>query len=374
MRLSAPLGLLALACSIEDVELVGRKCPCPSDLSCVNDVCVRASAAGAGGAGGGGAGAASGGAAGGGLAGGGLAGGGVAGGAGSGGVPCAAAITVDDFRVDWETPNTVRWRWDPHGAPELFSAYELVTAENQADLGSGTGSATIWTVSANPELGEFIVPDSGSLSDVIDRTITDGHTPKTTYYAKLSAIDKSGCRFESAQIQAVTTDPPQFEIEIFSDAAVPQTVPSSYSLSTSGALSGSACLAYVQPACTPPYCYENLKAQGMQLASGGKLNENQFVTKAFLELSVAIEEPVHSYWSQIWLMLSGNQDIWKLEPIVARADGQYRTYQIPLRALDQSGTLLSFAKFDSSGIAGFNFGGSFVGGKRVRVDEASIKW
>lgn len=331
------LASLLAACSLDEIELTGRECPCPSELECVNGVCVEPG--------------------------------------GAGGSGCSPKIDLQNFRVEWTTPNAIRWAWDAAGTVADFSAYELVVAENEADLATRGGSAAVFTVSENPELGELIMPDSNSpTDDYVRNTISDGHQPKTAYHGQLHALDNAGCAFVTPAVQAVTTDVPTGELELFSDAPPPSTLPAEYAVSDQEPFAGSACLSFTDPSCSAASCYENLKVFLTGENTAGLLSQNQFVTKAYLELSVSISSNAHSYWSQVWLMLADTDDLWRLEPMVLRAGGSYRTYQIPLRALTQSNVPLDYATFEASGISGFNVGGLFTPDSVVRVDEVSVKW
>src|SRR5262249_3457060 len=60
------------------------------------------------------------------------------------------SVSVGELRVDWTTPNSIRWSWDVDGKAENLHRYELVVGRSFDEVATGNG-ATVWTPEQNPE-------------------------------------------------------------------------------------------------------------------------------------------------------------------------------------------------------------------------------
>ena len=134
----------------------------------------------------------------------------------------------------------------------------------------------------------------------------------------------------------------------------------------------SACFSYLQPDCAQPLCFQNLHIGYDTPLATSSMSESQFTTRAYAEFAVAIDSTQTSYWS-LYSLADGSGGAWTLEPLVFRADGNYRLYQIPLSALQDQGASLSYAAFQS-GIGTVMIGAATLPGKTLRIDEFWIRW
>lgn len=361
--------LLSAACSVDDISLLGRPCPCAGGLTCRNGVCVEPGSGGSGNASG---------------AGGSDSGSGGSGNsAGSGGTPCTPLVVPSNFAVDWSLPNSIRWRWDPAGGQALFSGYELELAENDGDLAAKTGSYRNYAKTENPELGYYVLPDGNDpTNDLVRASTTVGLTPGTTYHGRLIARDNKGCAWVSAIVVTDTTDAPgQFnDVVLFADSVVAPatTYPPSFVVSTEKPFAGSHSLLFVEPnPCTNADCYENLKVESVSPpAPGNSLTQNDFLSRAYFEVAVSIEGTT-AYWGQFWVFGKDSSVWFLIQPYTIVGGGTYRLYQMPLRVLTKNGSngtvKMAFADFQA-GVSGFNVGGKLAPSARVHVDEAHVRW
>lgn len=293
-------------------------------------------------------------------------------------VPRAAdegAIQVDALGVAWVTPQQMRWTWTSTGDPEQLRAYELVVATRAEDLSSRSGSAVVWTVAENPELGRYYLPRTDGQSPV-RATTTDGLQPSTLYFGQLSAIDVRGKISLSNVASQRTADPPLSSVEIFEDEdTAGYSIPSNMVRSTDRPYRGSHDYRLVS-SCDNGVaaCFMYLRRQGLNLSLAA-IPEGSFTTGAYLEVAVAYEGAVPSYFSavRLWFGESDPMRLYYFNAWTARADGRWRLIQVPLRALRDSqdeGTL-QYSEL-SRGLFELAVGGLWSDGATVRIDAIRI--
>ncbi|MEM6992292.1 MAG: hypothetical protein AAF721_17405 [Myxococcota bacterium] len=291
------------------------------------------------------------------------------------GTPNDGAITLMEFQSTWATPNQIRWRWQPQGTADDFIAYELVTGPSEADVVQRTAAARIWTSDDNPELGVFNVPRT-FVSHVVEASTTVGHPADTEVFAQLTALDSAGEQSVSAVAVARTRPEPVFEIAILGEGEPPGwSSPSSYQLASEQPFAGADHFSYTHT-CAEPECWENLQRQdlGIDLSD---IRAGDFDTTAFVEVAVAIEDSIPSWWGSIDLWfdpdapeITAQYKGWQLA-----ATAEYQLLQVPLKAL-RSRETESPLTFDllASGLAGFVVGGHYSDGATIRIDEARLRW
>lgn len=336
-KLCAPLllsGLGLFACVLAPVDYTGKSCPCPSPgWRC--DEATRVCAANTGGSGGGG---------------------------------CTPLITPSKLRVGWTTPNAIRWMWDSAGTVDQFNTYRLVVGASKESVESESG-ATIFTAVQNPELGKLNLLHTGGI-DPVTATISDGLTPKTTYFGKLVAVDSGGCEHATAVLSATTSVAPSGDIPLFVDLLSPNEVLPD-TIVVAECTTGSPCLTYTSECGVDPLCYENLRLELNLPGSDVQavMSAGDFANLAYLEMRVAADSSVASYWSDFRFK---TDDWYHLYAQTVRTDGEFRTYQIPLRALLAT-EALSYASL-AAGIHEVGVGGTWSNGSHVWIDDIHLKW
>lgn len=349
------LSTLAIAC-VGELPLDGLSCPCVDGWVCdtATNTCVQ-TPAGSGGTtsqGGGGAG----------------------GTGGMGGSVTPGVIVVANLRADWTTPNTILWRWDPSedNSPDQLNAYEMVVGESEGDVAGRTGTARIFTVDENPELGRYLLPNTGA-GDVVAKTITDGHDPDTNYFAQLTAIDTASNTTTSNVAQGRTTLAASAEIVLFSEDPIGGfPLPSTFVRTAGCGYQSDQCLQWVNDACdTTEECWENLRRQGLNIDANA-ISQGSFSTTAFIELAVANGSSFPGFWSETWMSVGGA--FFAFNAWTIRSGGEYRVYQFPLRILTDGGVALDRDTLVAGGIEGFRVGTSWEGAATIRVDEVRIRW
>jgi len=345
---AAICSFLLLGCGLEDVDYTGKTCapeaPCPSGYRCTGGVCARR---------------------------------------GPDDPDCDPLIAPSNFRVGWTTPSTIRWEWDadPNRTVDQFQGYTITVAESEDALASGEG-AVEFTLDQNPELGTYVLLYTNG-GDLVQASITDGHLDSRTYFGRLTALDSAGCPFVSETLTALTrpksvVDP----IVLFSEIPRPGATSETLALGDDpgGAASGEAYYEWVASCDAPDtQCWQNLRLEGLAIApSEIPLNEADFEGSAFLEMRVATNNAADLYWASVALVLDGceavDECLYAIEPYTFRADGAYRTLQLPLRALGYGKPPLTYQVLATRGIAGFWVGGWWSVGSWVRVDEVVIRW
>jgi hypothetical protein len=289
------------------------------------------------------------------------------------------AIDVTSFSAGWSTPEWIRWEWSLDGVAEDFAAFELVVGTSREDV-LARENVRIVTGEENPELDRFELPWSEGIDPVV-ATHTDGHLPDTEYYAQLVVIDtagevstsrniaqqRTGVEIGSIPIYDETTPPPGFVIPA---CLLEQTEGAHHEGSASYAMTVYCEGADEEGVCSPSadgsgICYTNMNLNGMA-QSLEKLVEGNF-DDAFLEFSLRIDDSPNSYWASVGIQ-DGPDDLAVFAPVTFRADGAYRTHQIPLEAFGKS--YASYAEV----FEGVTIGGQWGDGATVRVDSIYIRW
>ncbi|MEZ4220901.1 MAG: hypothetical protein R3B13_08225 [Polyangiaceae bacterium] len=363
---AAAAVLLTQACRMEEIDLTGKACPCPSDYDCdsVCQVCVPkgtplGSACGSS-AGGGSGGTSSGGTSSGGTSSGGQSG---AGAAGTGGSPCTPAITFQNFKAAWATPEAVRWEWEPLSpvsALDQFKTYEL-------ELTAAGESPRVYSGADNPELGVYVQPNSAV--DFTNATTTTGLTPGKSYTAVLRAIDTKDCVLASAPaLSPQTTQPKGGSFELYAENQPPGSSPLTAVEVTTGCRAGK-CLR--SPDCTAAGCFFNLRWTGTSLSP--PISAGEFVN-AYVELYVRSNSAAPLWWAATWIRLTDNS-LWAFQPFSIPADDQYHKIQIPLRWYASADSQLDFASFSAGPLTEIMFiGAAPTQGTYIWVDDAYLRW
>ncbi|MFN0061616.1 MAG: hypothetical protein ACKVPX_03760 [Myxococcaceae bacterium] len=336
---SGMVATLLVACTIPEVDISYRQCPCVSGYVCdvSANVCYEAPAAGGGGTG---------------------------------------AVRVTNLRPDWSTAHQIRWRWDPEGVADNLGRYELVVGTTEEDVRNRTGAARVYTPTENPELARFLLQRT-IVTDPVVFTTADELQPDTRYFAQLTAFDTTGDRSYTNIAQARTMVVPTGSRLVFSEAEMPGfSIPTGFArICNDRAFEGSCYYEYVaQCPNGQGSCWENLRRQSLGFTAPG-LSQGAFATTAIFTLAVASDAGRTSYWTGTRLCFDvACADVYFVEWTL-RSNDQYRVQEFPLRAfLSPAGTPLSAAVLNQ-GVFEISFvGGDWPSGTHVRVDKVSVAW
>ncbi len=339
MRAGLALALAwgAAGCVIPVLDTTGRACPCSPGFVCDDGVCAPCTV-------------------------------------GEGREDPGAAVHVAGLKGAFATPNQVRWGWTPSGDSSQLRSYSLVLGRTEADVRGCTGSAELWTAKRNPELGAYFLPRT-MVQDPVAATTTDLLDAGTEYFAKLVAADTSGNLSVSNIAGQRTGDPPLHEELLLGDDC-PQPQPQGFR-PTSAAHGGDAGWAYTLE-CTGTDCFQNVTCNypgaGVPLRD---LTLGRF-TNAFLEVAVADESTVPSYWSNLGLAFGQPCGVFAchffFEAWTLPATGRYRVMQVPLRVMvGFDGGTLALGDIDA-GVSELMFGAGGPPGAVLHIDEARIKY
>ena len=300
--------------------------------------------------------------------------------------PPPARIRVIDLHSDWQTPNSLHWRWTIEGDDADFEELRLVIAESEEDVVAQSGTARIVDHTERASLGVYYRLRVTGERDVVDGVITDEHTPDTRYFAQMIAIDNRGNESRSNVAPARTLREPIDGLLLFSDdrppgyPLPPSTDPSPLRYVSDSPYQGTHHLAYEHAACpdgSSVICFENLRWQ--DIGAGPLAMSGGTFTLAYLEMAVSVESTEPSFWSEIGITLDpaegeSGASAWVYKPFVPRYDGEYHLVQIPLHVLKRNGSTLTHERATATTVDGFRFGAIFPIGARARVDEVWIRW
>jgi hypothetical protein len=327
-------SLVVCSCSIGELDIEGKQCPCPEpDWSCntLSNQC------------------------------------------------CAPRFDVEGFSADWVTSRNVRWQWTPLGAEDDFGSYVIDVARTPAEIESGAPQHRI-DQESNPELGRYILLNTHD-PEVTDASVTYDLDNPVGWYGRMTARDATGCPFHSAIAPATTLPDPLQRVVLFDDQP-PATLLFSHGSFDLADCDGDPCLESVSGSSET----QNLRL--FDLAIGGSafdMSVVQFEAQAMLEMRVWLEDSTSSFWTSIWLELPPPAGIFRFEPYspirtpTEPAQSSYLTVQVPLRELlrDADGLPLTHQQLtdpSAGGVVQVSFGTIVPESKRVWLDDISIRW
>lgn len=277
----------------------------------------------------------------------------------------ASSLTLDNFEVEFATPNTIRLRWESTDPMDEFDQYEVLLIESE----QLKCNVRRFDSTTNPGLAHFRGPRVGHQ---LVATSVDELVPATDYVAQLIVRDQQGEQLASSLLNVRTSDASSEEIVIFAEEdTAGYSIPSELIFATGRAFTGSQYYEYVS-VCENG-CFENLRRQDVDV-SLESMTEEDF-GRAYYEFALASSGSDHSYWSQARLSFR-QSDVSNIlsvySPFVLEAGDSYSLYQIPLRAFGGDDALTyEIAKL---GIFEFTVGGSWPLGETVRLDDVRIRW
>lgn len=338
------LPLLLLGACISPIELSEKRCPCAPGFVCdlARDRCVDTA--------------------------------------------CSGAVSPADFRAEWATSNTIRFRWTPSGDRTQLVRYELRVAETAELL--ATTRARVYGPRDNPELGSFTLPFTNDVDDLVDHTVAWGLEPQQSYVGQLWAFDSSLCVFRTPAVAKSTRPGLPNEVMLFRDAqpAGSSYLPSSFGDAPDDTGPGRH-LEWVpdrDPLCasnSEGVCGENLRLRDLGVSLAG-IPPGGFVD-AVLEFRIANEGTILGSYGRTWLALRGCSEVFRLEPMAIAPSAEYRTVQVPLGALSNGTRPLARGDLQADGgstVCEFNVGGRFSrtaadgGSTRIRIDDVRVRY
>lgn len=281
-------------------------------------------------------------------------------------VPDAATtpgtVTISALSSIWMTPNQIRWGWTTEGVAEDFVELRIEIGAAAEEIRAGAPRVVTWT--ENPELGSFRI---GAYGRTVQTTTFD-HPPDSDVFARVVVIDGLGGRSESEIISVHTPPVPVDSFLIFADDETPGfSLPESLARTTTNPFEGTHAYEYTQTCGGgADECWENLRRQGLGIDLS-TITDARLDT-AYVEWSEQISPPgAHALWAGVRFMFAGSSTHVGYEGWAARADGAYRTYQIPLRRLGVTVEMLG-----ASNLREFGVGASWPVGATIRWDEVRI--
>ncbi|MCA9628864.1 MAG: hypothetical protein KC766_14395 [Myxococcales bacterium] len=302
---------------------------------------------------------------------------------------------MENFEVDWQTPNTIRWSWEPLSPRADFVQYKLVLGRTPEELTAATQRAlagesdglggAIWTQDDNPELGQYELRLSGDV-DQVRTTITDGLEPGVEYRAQLLTYDTAGCVGLSDVAVGRTQASPLLEYVLFDERPVSPGRPrpdgvTEVDSDPSRAFSGDDFLSWPgwpDDGSVASAAYENVGIYDLKTEpsmSYPTLDESS----AYVELAVAIEGSPVAAWGEARVLFGagagacGDIEASTIKPLALRT-GNYQVLQLPLRAFRLGGALLSESTLRERALCEVSVGRTWVVGESVRIDAIRLRW
>jgi hypothetical protein len=329
------LGVSALGCTFDDLDHTGKTCPCSDGYACdwESNTCVKPAAG------------------------------------------CQSLVGMQDFRIAWTTPNSIAWQWNALGDGKDFGGYRLHYGRGESP---DTGSEQVQLSSEeNPELGLWEAPYTGD-TFLIQLTMAQELQPETLYWARLEVQDATGCSYQSPIVTATTDQAPPLDqtgLVVFDDALPPNVwtgpvVPAELvKTDPANAYAGTSYLEWVSDGTSG----ENI--QILEYDFPYSLVGENLERSAFLEFAVSLEQTSNSYYSRVFIDGSA-PSAWRearFEGFTVKADGKYRLFQIPVRALQMADGGPFYTSTDH--FQKFAFGCSpFLSGAVIRLDQIRMRW
>jgi hypothetical protein len=359
--LAATAASAAAACSVDPLELTGKRCPCTSGFVCdtATDACVPEGDAGA-----------------------------LPADAGDAGDAAArdagGRIVVFNLRSTWATGNGIRWDWQVLGDADQFDRYELVTGPRAEDVRARSSSTKRWDAATNPELGRF----GGRGSDPTQRpfgmwTVTDGHGEGQTVFAQVIAYDRAGGTTVT-EIPSETTTRPRATLVLYENAIADggAPTPGATKVSTQNPFEGAQCLEQKVDCAGAASCAKSGGVLGMDGKTASGIDVTDF-DRAYLELAIRGAR-LPGQFSDVTLAIGadgcGAPCRMRFSGVsFGPAPAEWRGVQLPLRVLrrnDGTGAALNYAELGNRSyrVHGFLLSGTWADGTTVGLDQARIRW
>jgi hypothetical protein len=234
---------------------------------------------------------------------------------------------------------------------------------------------------SHPELGRYILLNTGD-PELIDASVTYGLDNPVGWFGRITARDGSGCPFDSSMAPATTLPDPLNRVVLFDDEPPPALLWSHGTFAFNRACDGDPCLESVSGSSET----QNLRIYNLTISGGDfDMSEVQFDAQAFLELRVWLEDSTSSFWTSMWIEAPAPAGIYRFEPYSPiRTPSQplqasYLTVQVPLRAFHRDSDLVALTHEQltdpsAGGLVQVSFGTIVPEGKRVWLDDISIRW
>lgn len=289
----------------------------------------------------------------------------------------AGLIGLEDFRAAWATPNQVRWSWRSVGDAADFLRYELYVGRSEEEVRERV-SALHFTSDENPELGRFLLPRTGG-EERVAATTSDLLEPDTQYFAQLVVHDTQLNETWSNIAAARTELSPLNQLLIYEDTDLGGWLqPACISQSSTKPHAGQQSYAYtVQCNGAEAACSSSGSADcWLQMKLGGRAIDLSGLTAgtlqgAYVEYAFALDSPVAIYWGAV--NLSAASGVFGVEPVSYRADGKYRVYQLPLRALVDQGEGFDVGDLTTP-LSAFFVSGALPEGATAYLDSVRVRW
>jgi hypothetical protein len=356
--------LAAGACSVDDLDLTGKRCPCVAGFVCdtTTDTCVPSGT--------------------------------IDGAVPDGFVPDRAIadagngkIVVYNLRPTWTTANGIRWDWQALGERAEFEKFVIVTGPTAEAVRARSSATTELGPNENPELGIYSGRVTGDAQPPLSLwSVSDGHKEGATIFAQVLAYDKAGGTTSSDVASAQTSKPkavlPIFDNQLL-DGGTPS--PADFDLSTKNTYpdGGGSCLERpVACAGGAPSCAQEVGVAGYNGRTLTALDTTDF-DGAFLEIAIRGRAPAGSFNEVVLALGADNCG----DPCRMRQAGwffrtkedEWRLVQVPLKNLrrnDGAGAALNFQELQNRNyrVNGFFLGGTWSNGATIAVDNVRVRW
>jgi hypothetical protein len=256
------------------------------------------------------------------------------------------------------------------------------------------GDVIVFDSTRNAELGSFFSEDENGKYEV-DFTISDGLASNHAYFARIEATDSLGCVFTSTASEASTRPPASQSSWFFQDAPSGYLAPCTLAPTDDCGTDGDACLQCTSEGACLTTGWENLY---LRTTPDFTAMPSEAVTsgRAFLELSIAVQSPTPTYYSEVnlmtvkprcsaevletcqdWLDSCCSEGPWFNMPRVhlrAGTDLTYQKLELPLDAFMRSETSITLEDLVSGNICGVRLGSEFRDATEVRLDDVAVRW
>jgi len=302
-------------------------------------------------------------------------------------VDAGGAILVENLLPTWSTANGIRWDWQASGDPADFASYEIVIGPSaEAVRSRGTGSH-VYDATTNPELGSFGGRDpKPAMIPVSLFTITDGlpDMSNAQVFAQVVAHDKKG-GITVTEVLNKTTFHPTRELDLLDDV-LPEG-------GTGSVMPAGAKMVTENPFPPSTKCFENTTACGTAAScalgvgvtdsTGGYITgtfDSTDFPNAFFEIAIRGGITASTYADVVLITgdACGGPCRFRFTGVsFGRTTDEWRLVQVPLRFLKQNGTgtPLTYSTLKANvHLSGFLVTGDMPDGVKIGVDQVRVRW
>jgi hypothetical protein len=354
------LGAVLAACSVDDLDLGSKECPCISSYVCdvPTNRCVLSLASDA------------------------------------AVIPDVADVGSDDaaappplvvvsaLTATWTTPGSIRWDWKLAGSAADFRTYEIVTGPSVDAIDKRVG-VDVLTSNERPELGAFDARGGRTQGPVDMWTLTDVRNPAIKQFVQVKVTDVKGRASRTAIVSATSAARAAKQLVIFDGTTQKTAAPAGVFVFRSPA-GGESHYFFATDCAGPKTCAKGaeLVSLGLDLAPAGAPFTAAEFDVSILEIQLEGNAATTSFDTTVAIEPGSGACAqgdglcrYRFTGWTQRATGRTKI-QVPLRELRNDAGKLTFPILQGKNflVDAFVLSGTWKNGSAVQLYDARIRW